>query len=138
MTSKTKLTLHVPQVLCDRLNEETGFLGIYCKTIEIEGQRIESRTDLLRFIIAKYFQRCSSQGIPEVVELEGDRGSLPFMLHGGENEQWDAAVLATGHSYDELAERALYDYFLQQGNVFESLAEEFEFYAEKHRGGQGQ
>ena len=80
-----------------------------------------------------------NQGIPELVEVEGDRGSLPFMLHGEETAHWDAAVLAgVGHSYDELAERALYDYFLQQGNVFESLAAEFEFYAQKYRGDHSQ
>ncbi len=137
-TEKTKLTLKVPQILCDLLNEETGFLGLYSKTVVIEGQEITNRTDLLRFIVAKYFQRCSSQGIPEVVELEGDRGSLPFMLRGEETAQWDAAVLAAGYSYDQLAASALYDFFLQPGNVFESLTAEFEFYAKKLRGDHGQ
>lgn len=137
-TEKTKITLQVSQILFDRLNEETGFLGLYCcKAVNLEGQQINTRTDLLRFIVEKFFQRCSSQGIPEVVELEGEKGAIPFMLRGEETAQWDAAVLATGHSYDELAERALYGYFLQQGNVFESLAEEFEFFAQKYRGDHG-
>jgi hypothetical protein len=137
-TKKKKLTLQVPQILCDRLNEETGFLGIYCKAVEIEGQRIESRTELLRFIITTYIQRCLNQGIPEIVEVEGDRGSLPFYLDKNSRGLWETAIRAgVGNSYNQIAEMALYDYFLQPGNGLESLADEFEFYARKYRGEQG-
>lgn len=126
-TFNPRLNLRVPQILCDRLNDETGFLGIYCKAVEIENQRIESRTDLLRFIITTYIQRCLNQGIPEIVEVEGDRGSLPFYLDKNSRGLWETAVRAgVGNSYNQIAEMALYDYFMRQETQADALALEFE------------
>jgi hypothetical protein len=114
-----RLNLCVSASLVDRFYAEVDFLNISTRTVAIEERELKSQADLIRYITELFINR-QLEGIStnEPVDLEEDSKLIPFYCDKRTEGLWNVALKnGVASSYNQLAETALYYYFLRQESI---------------------
>lgn len=120
------LNLRVSKSLVKRLEEEIRFLNLDVQTIQIEDETIKNKSAFLKWIVGRYAHGALNN-LPnhEPIEME-DEGmeNIPLYLDRTNEGLWNTAIRnKAAASYNQLAESALYYYFVSQDKTALRLSE---------------